>query len=48
MEILTGRKAGARQKNGKFEENTINDLVDQKLLEFAIKLKEFGEEKKQK
>jgi ATP-dependent Lon protease len=48
MEILTGKKAGERQQNGKFEENTINDLVDQKLFEFAIKLKEFGKEKEQK
>jgi ATP-dependent Lon protease len=48
MEILTGKKAGERQQNGNFEENTINDLIDQKLLEFAIKLKEFGEEKEQK
>ncbi|MDD4895723.1 MAG: Lon protease family protein, partial [Atribacterota bacterium] len=45
IEILTGRKAGDRQKDGKFEKNSVNYLVDQKLLEFAVKLKEFSEEK---
>jgi lon-related putative ATP-dependent protease len=47
IEILTQKKAGQRQKNGKFEKNSVNDLVDQKLLEFAVKLKEFSEEKEQ-
>lgn len=47
IEILTLRKAGQKKKNGKFEKNSVNDLVDQKLLEFAIKLKEFSEEKEQ-
>jgi len=47
IEILTQRKAGQRQKNGKFEKNSVNDLVDQKLLEFAVQLKEFSEEKDQ-
>lgn len=46
IELLTGKKAGQKQKNGKFEKNSINDLVDRKLLEFAVKLKEFGKEKK--
>lgn len=45
IEILTGRKAGERQKDGKFEKNTVNYLVDQKLSEFALKLKKFSEEK---
>lgn len=45
IEILTLREAGLRQKNGKFEKNSVNDLVNQKLLEFAVKLKEFSEEK---
>ncbi len=48
IEILTGRKAGKRLKSGKFEKNTVNYLVDQKLLEFAKKLKNFGEEKEEK
>lgn len=45
IEILTGRKAGEKLKSGKFEKNTVNYLVDEKLLEFALKLKNFGEEK---
>ncbi|HOF02363.1 MAG TPA: ATP-binding protein [Atribacterota bacterium] len=48
IELLTGRKAGKREKSGQFEKNTINYLVDQKLLEFALKIKEFGEEKRKK
>jgi lon-related putative ATP-dependent protease len=47
IEILTGRKAGKKLENGKFEKNSVNDLVNQKLLEFAIKLKEFSEEKEE-
>jgi predicted ATP-dependent protease len=31
IEILTGVKAGVRKKNGEFEEETINHLVDRKL-----------------
>ncbi len=46
IEILTRKKAGQKQKNGKFEKNSVNDLVDQKLLEFAVKLKEFGKKEK--
>ena len=45
--ILTGRKAGKKLENGKFEKNSVNNLVNQKLLEFAIKLKEFSEEKEE-
>ncbi len=45
IEILTGKKAGQKQKNGKFAKNSINDLVNRKLLEFAVKLKDFDEEK---
>jgi len=48
IEILTGKKAGQKQKNGKFEKNSVNDLVNKKLLEFAVKLKDFDEEKKAK
>ena len=47
IEILTGRKAGKKLENGKFEKNSVNHLVNQKLLEFAIKLKEFSEEKEE-
>jgi len=47
IEILTGRKAGKKLENGKFEKNSVNNLVNQKLLEFAIKLKKFSEEKEE-
>ncbi len=46
IEILTGIKAGIRKKDGTFEKNSVNFLVDQKLLDFAAKLKKFGEDKK--
>jgi len=44
IEILTGVKAGKRQKNGMFEPGTINDLVDKRLREFAQRWKELSEE----
>ena len=40
IEFLTGTKAGQRQQNGKFEEGTVNFLVDKQLREMADKLKE--------
>ncbi|GAB4116577.1 MAG: ATP-binding protein [Candidatus Caldatribacteriota bacterium] len=46
IEILTGVKAGKREADGSFEKDTVNYLVDQKLREFAQKLKEFGKENK--
>ena len=50
IEVLTGTKAGARQKDGKFEEGSVNYLVDKRLREIAEKLKEFpsGETKGKK
>ncbi|OQA11507.1 MAG: hypothetical protein BWY64_04092 [bacterium ADurb.Bin363] len=48
IEILTGRKAGIRKLDGKFEKDSVNELVDQKLLDFALKLKDFGAEKEKK
>jgi predicted ATP-dependent protease len=47
IEILTGVEAGARLDNGRFKEGTVNDLVDKKLRELGIKIREFesgGEE----
>ncbi len=47
IEILTGVEAGERMDNGKFKEGTVNDLVDKKLRELGMKIKEFeggGEE----
>jgi ATP-dependent Lon protease len=42
IEILTGRKAGKRQKNGRFEPGSINALVDQKLTQYMKKVKKLG------
>ena len=47
IEILTGVEAGERLDNGQFKEGTANYLVDQKLRELGVKIKEFeggGEE----
>lgn len=46
IEILTGVKAGKMKKDGTFEKDTVNYLVDKKLTEFAKKLKKFGTETK--
>ncbi|MBL7225510.1 MAG: AAA family ATPase [Desulfobacteraceae bacterium] len=52
IEILTGKKAGARNAKGSYPKGSINYLVDQKLKELAEGLKDFGnnekEEKKKK
>jgi len=41
VEILTGVKAGKKQKDGTFEEETVNYKVNKRLREMAEKLKEF-------
>lgn len=41
MEILTGEKAGERQEDGNFEEETINHRVDSRLKEMAERLSEY-------
>jgi ATP-dependent Lon protease len=38
IEILTGRKAGKRRKSGKFDKDSIHDLVDQRLRKFHEQL----------
>ena len=43
IEILTGVKAGIRQPDGTFEEETVNYRVDKKLKEMAERLREFPE-----
>jgi ATP-dependent Lon protease len=43
IELLTGRKAGKRRKNGSFEKDTIHGLVDQTLMEFARHWKELNQ-----
>ncbi|MEI7816600.1 MAG: hypothetical protein WCI45_05325, partial [Desulfuromonadales bacterium] len=40
IEILTGRKAGQRGKNGKYPKDTIYQLVDARLSKMADQLKE--------
>jgi ATP-dependent Lon protease len=42
IEILSGVKAGKRKKDGIFEKDTVNYLVEQKLKELAKKSKEFA------
>jgi ATP-dependent Lon protease len=47
VEILTGIEAGERVEGGTFKEGTVNYLVDKKLRELGIKIREFeggGEE----
>jgi lon-related putative ATP-dependent protease len=41
IQVLTGVRAGERQKDGSFEEETVNYRVDKRLREMAEKLKEF-------
>ena len=41
IEVLTGVKAGGRLADGTFEKDTVNFLVDKKLMEMAETLKEF-------
>jgi lon-related putative ATP-dependent protease len=41
IEVLTGVKAGEMRADGTFEKDTVNFLVDQKLMEMAETLKDF-------
>jgi lon-related putative ATP-dependent protease len=41
IEVLTGKKAGVRKADGTFEEGTINSLVDHRLRQMAMTMKEF-------
>jgi len=47
IEILTGVKAGARQEDGSFEEDSVNYLVDKRLRELAEKMRDFAKEEKE-
>jgi hypothetical protein len=50
IEILTGVGAGEKLEDGRFKEGTVNDLVDKKLRELGMKIKEYeggGEEGKE-
>jgi predicted ATP-dependent protease len=40
---LTGRTAGARDKDGEFPPNTLNRLVEDKLIQYASRRKQFSE-----
>jgi len=46
IEILTGVKAGVRQEDGTFEEDSVNYLVDRRLRELAEKMRDFAKEEK--
>jgi len=46
IEVLTGVKAGAPQKDGTFEEGTVNYKVNKRLKDMAEKLREFASESK--
>jgi predicted ATP-dependent protease len=41
IEVLTGRRAGARGGNGKYPADSVNGLVEARLREFAERLAEF-------
>jgi predicted ATP-dependent protease len=50
IEILTGVEAGETLEDGHFKDGTVNGLVDKKLRELGMKIKEFeggGEEAKE-
>ncbi len=44
IEILTGVEAGVRKEDGTFEEDSVNDLVDRRLMELAEMIRDFGKE----
>jgi len=48
IEILTGKKAGKKDKNGKYPKDTINYLVTEKLKEYSAKFKGASRKKKKK
>ncbi|MFH1837266.1 MAG: ATP-binding protein [Candidatus Omnitrophota bacterium] len=48
IEILTGVKAGKKDKNGKYPKGTVNYLVDKKLKEYSEKFDKKGQKKKKK
>ncbi|MBS3819648.1 AAA family ATPase [bacterium] len=47
IEILTGLKAGEKKDDGKFEEGTVNYIVDQELHRLAKSWKDFSKEEKE-
>ena len=47
MKLLTGITPGQRSKTGKFPSNSLNSKVEMKLIEFAMRLKEYASRKNQ-
>ncbi len=41
IEVLTGKKAGVRRVDGTFEPGTINEMVDRRLSDLAMTMKEY-------
>jgi ATP-dependent Lon protease len=41
IEILTGVEGGERLEDGRFKEGSVNDLVDKKIRELGMKIKEY-------
>ncbi|NIM20218.1 MAG: AAA family ATPase [Candidatus Latescibacteria bacterium] len=48
VELLSGRKAGKKLSNGKFEKDSVNALVDEKLKNYADQIREFYESEEEK
>lgn len=48
IEVLTGKRAGSRNKSGMFGRGSINYLVSRKLRELAFGLKRFDQERKER
>ncbi|HSB67686.1 MAG TPA: AAA family ATPase [Anaerolineales bacterium] len=48
IEVLTGVKAGIRQEDGKFEPDSVNARVDQRLRHMAETLQQFGKDNNRK
>ncbi len=46
IEILTGKKAGEKKPDGTYPRGSINFLVDKKLKDLALGIKNFGDEEK--
>ena len=46
IEILTGKKAGVKGKNGKYPKGTINYLVSEKLDKYSKKMSPSSEKEK--
>ena len=47
IEVLTGVPAGEKSVDGSYPEGSVNALVDERLSNFAERLIEFGEMKKE-